>query len=164
MTMSSCVFPGSFDPVTLGHMDLIRRAAAQFDRVTVTVMVNVHKKGALPLEERMRLLRKACESLPNVRVDCWEGLLTEYLRKTGETVILRGVRTCAEFEAEKEAASANRLLYPKMDTWLILAREEYACISSSVVRELAAFGGDFRKFVPPELTEDIAQALLPCNS
>ena len=157
--MTSCVFPGSFDPVTRGHLDLISRAAAQFDLVTVTVMVNLRKKGALPPEERVRLLQRACEGIPNVRIDSWDGLLVEYMRNHGESLILRGVRTAAEFEAEKEAAAANRLLAPEIDTWLVFAREACSCISSSAVREIAAFSGDIGAFVPPGLAEEIADAL-----
>ncbi len=157
--MTSCVFPGSFDPVTRGHLDLIERAAAQFDLVTVTVMVNIRKKSALPPEERVRLLQKACERIPNVRIDSWDGLLVEYMRNHQETLILRGVRSVAEFEAEKEAAAANRILAPEVDTWLVFSREAYSCISSSAVREIAAFSGDLSEFVPPGLAEEIADAL-----
>ena len=140
-------------------MDLIERAAAQFDLVTVTVMVNIRKKYALPAEERVRLLEKACAKIPNVRIDSWDGLLVEYMRNHQESLILRGVRTAAEFEAEREAAAANRLLAPEIDTWLVFSRESYSCISSSAVRELAAFSGDIREFVPPGLAEEITDAL-----
>jgi len=157
--MSSCVFPGSFDPVTRGHMDLIRRAAALFDRVTVTVMVNIHKRGTIPPSKRAELLRKACAGLDNVRVDCWDGLLTDYMRRQGERCVLRGVRGMAEYDAEIAAAAANRLLMPEMETLLMPASGEYACVSSSAVREIAAFGGDFLSLVPAETAEEIRTLL-----
>ena len=157
--MTSCVFPGSFDPVTVGHLDLIRRASERFDLVTVTVMINIRKKGNIEPEERVRLLRKACAGLQNVRVDSWDGLLSRYMLEKNETIILRGVRTAGEFEAEREAALVNRLLAPGADTWLVPASEGLSCVSSSMVRELAAFGGDIRRFVPEGLAEEILEAL-----
>ena len=157
--MSSCVVPGSYDPVTVGHLSLIRVAADLFDQVTVTVMVNIRKKGALPPEERVRLLQKACSSIPNVRVDRWDGLLAEYMRLRGETCVLRGVRSVAEYEAERDAASINRMLNPALHTVLIPAEEEIACVSSSAVRELFAFHGDVKPFLPPDAAEEIVQAL-----
>ena len=154
--MSSCVFPGSFDPVTRGHMDLIRRACAVFDRVTVTVMVNIHKQGSLSPEKRVELLRKACAGIENVRVDRWDGLLADYLRQTGERCVVRGARGITEFDAEIASAAASRMLNPDMETLLLPASGEYACVSSSAVREVAAFGGDIRPFVPEKIAEEIA--------
>lgn len=157
--MSSCVFPGSFDPVTRGHMDLIRRASAVFDRVTVAVMVNIHKQGSMPPEKRIELLRKACAGFENVSVDRWDGLLADYLRHTGERCVIRGVRSTTELDAETAAAAASRMLNPEMETLLMPASGEYACVSSSTVREVAAFGGDIRPFVPEEIAEEIAGLL-----
>ncbi len=157
--MTSCVFPGSFDPVTLGHMDLIRRAAMLFDRVTVTVMVNIHKQGALTPEKRVELLQRACAALDNVEVDRWSGLLAEYVREKGAGCVIRGVRSNAEYEAELTAASVNRLLNPKMETLLMPATDALSCVSSSAVREIAAFGGDIRSLVPEETAEEIAGLL-----
>ncbi len=157
--MSSCVIPGSFDPVTRGHMDLIRRAAAVFDRVTVVVMVNIHKRGCFSPEERVRFLEEACAALPNARVDRWEGLLSGYMREKKETTVLRGVRTAAEYDAETVAAQANRMLNPGMETLLMPAGEGMQWISSSAVREIAAFGGDIRTYIPPECAEEIQRGL-----
>ena len=157
--MSSCVFPGSFDPVTRGHMDLIRRAARIFDRVQVTVMINVHKQGAIPPEKRAELLRKACAGLDNVRVDIWDGLLAEYVRQTGVDCVIRGVRNASELDAETTAAAVNRMILPGMETVLMPASEEMACVSSSAVREIAAFGGNICSFVPEEIAEEIAGLL-----
>ncbi len=161
--MNSCVFPGSFDPVTVGHLDLIRRAAAQFDLVTVTVMINVRKKSSISLEKRVDFLQRACQGLPNVNIDSWDGLLTEYMREHGEKIILRGIRNANEYLQEAEAAALNRLLAPETETWFIPASEGLGCVSSSAVRELAAFGGNIHPFVPSGLAEEIAEALSNVN-
>ena len=153
--MSGCVIPGSFDPVTKGHMDLIRRAAAMFDRVTVVVMVNIRKKGVFDPEERVRMLRAACGKEPKVRVDRWDGLLSEYMRVRGETTVIRGVRNGAEYDSEMTAAQANRMLNPGMETLLMPAADGYTWISSSALREIAAFGGEIRDFLPAECAEEI---------
>ncbi len=157
--MTECVFPGSFDPVTKGHMDLIRRTAGLFDRVTVTVMVNIHKQGTFSPEERIRLLEKACREYSSVRVERWDGLLADYLKEKGVKCVIRGVRSTGEFEGEIGAAAVNRMLNPEMETLLMPASEEYAGLSSSAVREIAAFGGDVRPFVPDVIAEEIAAAL-----
>ncbi len=158
--MRCCVFPGSFDPPTRGHLDLIRRAAGMFDRVTVTVMVNVAKQGVIPWEERVRMLEKACGDIPNVRVELWKGLLSDYMRKQEEpAIVVRGVRNAAEFEHEAEAAAVNRTLYPGMETILIPASEGMNMVSSSAVREIAAFGGKYDFFVPKKIQKDIDRYL-----
>ena len=157
--MSSCVIPGSFDPVTRGHMDLIRRAARLFDRVTVVVMVNIHKQGCFSPEERVSLLEKACRDVPHVRVEQWNGLLSEYMRQKDENTLVRGVRNGTEYDAETAAAQANRMLNPKMETLLMPAGDGYQWISSSAVREIAAFGGDPSDFLPRECAEEILRGL-----
>ena len=157
--MSRCVIPGSFDPVTRGHMDLIRRASRLFDRVTVVVMVNIRKQGCFPPEERVRLLEKACGEEPRVRIERWDGLLSEYMRVRGERTVVRGVRTGTEYETENAAARANRVLNPEMETLLMPAGDGEGWISSSAVREIAAFGGDIRAYVPEACAEEIQQGL-----
>ena len=146
--MSSCVIPGSFDPVTLGHLDLIRRSAALFEHVTVTVMVNRDKNGCIPYEDRVRMIRKACSALPNVEVDLWTGLLADYMRQRPGAVVVRGVRSTGEFEKEQAAAAVNKRLYSGMETMMMPASDGWSEVSSSVVREIASFGGDYRPFVP----------------
>ncbi len=153
--MSSCVIPGSFDPVTNGHMDLIRRASGMFDRVTVVVMVNIRKRGVFTPEERMDLLRAACAGETNVRVERWDGLLSDYMRDKQEKTVLRGVRSAAEYDSEMIAAQANRLLYPGMETLLLPAGEGQAWLSASAVKEIAAFGGDIRAYIPQACAEEI---------
>lgn len=158
--MTYCVFPGSFDPPTNGHIDLIRRAAGMFDRVTVTVMVNIAKAGAIPCEERVRMLEKACAELPNVKVDLWKGLLADYIRKQKKhTAVIRGVRSAAEYEQEASAAAVNRMLCPGMETILIPASDGMSQVASSAVREIAAFGGDYGFLVPAVIREDIDRYL-----
>lgn len=157
--MSSCVIPGSFDPVTIGHVNLISRAARIFDRVTVTVMINVHKTGSLTPERRKEFLERSLRHLSNVKVDLWDGLLAEYMISRGENCILRGSRNAAEFDAEKQSAEINRLLAPSVTTLIMPAEDAVACVSSSAIRELIRFGGDPKPFLPPETAEEIAAAL-----
>lgn len=157
--MSSCVFPGSFDPLTKGHMDLIIRASRLFDRVTVTMMVNIRKKETIPSDLRFQMLQHACADFGNVRIDRWDGLLTDYMRNHGERIIIRGVRSGLEYETEYISARINRSLCPETETLLIPSDPELACVSSSVVRELAQFGGDIRPYVPENVLEEIRSAL-----
>ena len=161
--MVSCVFPGSFDPVTKGHMDLISRAAALFDRVTVTVMVNISKKGSIPAEKRVSILKKACEPYPNVRVDSWNGLLADYMDQKGERIIIRGLRSSAEFDHEYVSYSANKLLNEQAETIFLPCDPKLNGVSSSAVREIAAFGGDISSFVPEDVAEEIRSCLSKNN-
>lgn len=161
--MVSCVFPGSFDPVTRGHLDLITRASAMFDHVTVTVMVNIRKKSAVSLENRISLLRKVCGIFPNVTVDSWDGLLSEYMRLRNEHIVIRGIRNGEELEQELGAASANRMLNEQIETIFIPSDPMLRGVSSSAVREIAAFGGDIRAFVPDAVTEEIRTLLSKQN-
>ena len=157
--MNSCVFPGSFDPVTAGHMDIIRRAAGLFDKVYVTVMININKKGTVPVEDRIRLLKKACKGYPNVVIDQWDGLLADYMRERGERILIRGVRGNAEFEHEYDTAILNKRLNGQVETFLIPANPDLTAVSSSAVREIAAFGGEIGGLVPSECQKDIQKLL-----
>lgn len=159
--MSACVFPGSFDPMTCGHLDLIRRAAALFDSVTVTVMQNRSKSGCIPYEERVTMIRNACKELPNVSVELWNGLLADYMRMHPGAAVIRGVRSSAEAEQEISAATINRRLLPGLETILFPASEGLAQVSSSVVREIASFGGDYSDFVPVCNREKLKKWLKP---
>ena len=153
--MKTCVFPGSFDPVTAGHLDLITRASRLFDRVTAVVMINRSKTGLFPVDKRCELLRKACAHLPNVEVGQWDGLLADYMKMNGETTVLRGIRNTADFENEYTSAAANRMLYPGMETVILFAGDGKNAISSSAVREIASFGGSVAEFVPEQVREEI---------
>ena len=153
--MSSCVFPGSFDPITYGHLDLIRRASALFDTVIVTVMQNRSKTGCIPYEERVNMIRKACREMPDVSVELWNGLLTDYLRMHSGAAVIRGIRSAAEAEQEIRTAAVNRRLLPGLETILLPASDGMADISSSAVREIASFGGDYSTFVPECIHEEL---------
>lgn len=157
--MSSCVFPGSFDPVTRGHLNLISRAAALFDKVTVTVMINIHKAGSIPIAQRIGLLKKACAPYPNVTVDSWDGLLADYMKQKKENILIRGVRSMTEMDQEYQSYAANRLLHAGFETLLFLSDPALTGVSSSAAREIAAFGGDITAFVPAELTKEITALL-----
>lgn len=159
--MKSCVFPGSFDPLTCGHLDLIRRAAGIFDTVTVAVMQNRAKTGCIPYPERIRMLRKACDGMANVRVELWNGLLADYMRIHPECAVIRGVRSAAEAEQELQSAAINRRLFPGIETVLMPASDGLAEVSSSAVREIASFGGDYSSFVPECNLEDLKKWLKP---
>ena len=151
-----CVYPGSFDPVTTGHMDVIRRAASLFDEVIVAVMHNVNKRGCFPVEERMALIEKAAAEIPNVRVDKWDGLLVDYVRMSGASCVVRGLRAVSDFESEMTMAQVNAQLLEGMETVFLMTKPEHGCISSSVVREAASFGADISAFVPECIAEEIA--------
>lgn len=157
--MVSCVFPGSFDPVTKGHLNLISRASAIFDHVTVTVMNNIQKKGTVPIEKRVELLLKACAGYPNVTVDRWDGLLADYMDNNNERIIIRGIRNEAEMNSELQTCAANKLLNHRIETIFLPCDPSLSGISSSAVREIAAFSGNIKDFVPDELTEEICTLL-----
>lgn len=150
-----CIYPGSFDPITIGHMDIIRRAAVLFDKVIVAVLHNPAKKGAFPIEERLNMIRKACASIPNVEVDTFGGLLADYVKQTRAQAVVRGLRGISDFESECQMAQVNQQVLPGMETLFMMTRPEHAHISSSVVRELASFGGDVQAYIPPEIREDV---------
>ena len=159
---SLCVYPGSFDPLTLGHEDLIRRAAALFDRVIVAVLINPDKRGCFPLPERLEMIRLALADLPNVEVDSFEGLLVDYMHLKGARVVLRGLRSALDFETECQMAQINRQISPdKAETLFLATAPEYGHISSSMVRQVAQFGGDISGLVPPALVQRVTQALKP---
>ena len=153
--MVSCVFPGSFNPVTKGHADLIARASSIFDRVTVVVMNNIHKPDQISADRRVDMIRRVCATFPNVKVEKWDGLMVDYLREKKERIVIRGIRGAAELEQEMHACEANRNLYEKTETVFLPCNPMLSGISSSAVREIVSFGGDIRNFVPDGLTEEI---------
>ena len=154
----TCLIPGSFDPVTAGHMDIIRRAAGLYDRVVVAVAHNPEKRGCFPVEDRVTLLRAACAGLENVTVDSYEGLTVAYARAEGIRVMVRGLRAHADFDGELALARVNRSLAPEIETVFLPGAGEHAHISSSAVRELLASGASVRGFVPAG-TEALAEEM-----
>ncbi len=143
------VYPGTFDPFTNGHADLVRRAARLFDRVIVAVAADPPKTPHFSLEERVRLAEAGLDGLPNVSVEGFRGLLVEYARGRGARAIVRGLRAVSDFEFEFQMAAMNRALAPELESIFLTPAEEYAFISSSLVREVASLGGDVSRFVTP---------------
>ena len=153
-----CVYPGSFDPVTLGHVDLIERAAQLFPEVVVAVLNNPDKNGLFPIAQRMEMIARACSHLPNVRVDAFDGLLVDYMRKMDARMVLRGLRAVTDFEAEFQMAQVNHQISPNIETLFLMTAPNFSYISSSVVRQVASFGGDVSTFVPQCILEDVNHA------
>lgn len=151
--MKIAVCPGSFDPVTYGHLDIIRRAAGLFDQVIVAVSVNVDKKSSFTQEERVSLIRQCIADLPNVRVDVVHGLLADYVRQEGACAIVKGLRAVSDFEYEFQMALANKKLNPEAETLFLTTDQKYMYLSSSIVRQIAGFGGDISDFVPPQIAQ-----------
>ena len=153
------VFPGSFDPVTRGHEDLIRRAAALCDQLYVAALINPDKHGFLPMQKRLSLLREVCASIPNAAVESHNGLLADYARMRQADAVVRGVRSASEMETELPWASFNKMLYDRFEVVYLPARPELRDVSSSMVRQLAAFGGDITPFLPECCAETIKEYL-----
>ena len=147
------IFPGSFDPATRGHEDLIRRAALQCDELIVAVLINPDKKGFLPLKKRTELLKRICADIPNATVESYNGLLADLVRLRQADAVVRGVRSATEMETELPWAGFNRILYEGFEVVYLPARPELRDVSSSMVRQLAAFGGDISPFVPESSVE-----------
>lgn len=159
--MRIAVCPGSFDPVTKGHLDIIERASTLFDKVIVLVSFNPSKKttAAFTIEERMELILRVTKHLDNVLVDCHSGLLADYLKRTGACAIVKGLRAVTDFEYEFQMALANKKLYPDAETVFLTTSTENMYLSSSVVKEIASLGGDITSFVPLEILDDINNRL-----
>lgn len=155
--MRTCVFSGSFDPITVGHLDVIRRAAALFDRVIVAVLHNPAKHGVFTIDERLEMIRAACAEIPNAEADAFSGLMADYVRKVGADCIVRGLRETDDFVAENRMGELNYRLNPQLETIYLMSRPEHRCISSSAVREIAAFGGMWQPMVP-EAAVPVAEA------
>lgn len=153
--MKTAICPGSFDPITLGHLDIIQRAAALFDRVVVVVMNNGAKDHSLfTVDERVELIRR-CINNENVDVDAYDGLLVDYARKSGAAAIVKGLRAMSDFDYEFQQALTNKSLYPELETVFLTAKGENMFLSSSMVKEVCRLGGDISEFVPKIIVEDI---------
>ena len=146
--MNTAVFPGSFDPVTAGHLDIVERAAAIFDRVIVCVMVNAEKRPLFSLEERLRFLRDSIAHIPNASAGVCEGLLADFARQNGAHTLVKGARGCADFENELQMAQINRRLWPALDTVILPAKSEHLHISSTMVREMLRYRQPLDSCVP----------------
>ena len=157
LTMIVAVCPGSFDPVTMGHLDIVRRASKIFDHVVVAVGGNLRKAPRLPAVERARLIEKVTADLENVSVEVMEGLLVDFAREQGAQVIVKGLRAVSDFESEFEQAQLNRTMFPELETVFIMASAEHSFLSSSAVREIASLGGEVRGLVPEGILETVRQ-------
>lgn len=153
--MKIAIYPGSFDPVTMGHLDIIERASALFDKLIVVVMHNVSKYPIFTAEERTHLLRRVTAHLPNVEVDGYSGLLADYAGQRGACTIVKGLRAMSDFENEFSMALANRKLNPDVDTAFLMTSAEYMYLSSSMVKDIALHGGSITGFVPQEIEKEI---------
>ena len=157
--MRIAVYPGSFDPITNGHLDIIRRAAKLYDRLIVGVLDNINKNPVFRAEERKLMIQQVTEDLPNVTCDIFSGLLVDFAKQNHASVIVKGLRTVSDFEYEFQMALANKKLYPKAETVFLTTSTENMYLSSSVVKEIASLGGDISGFVPPEILDDIKERL-----
>lgn len=157
--MKTAIYPGSFDPITYGHMDVIARASKIFDKVVVCVMTNSAKKPVFDLEERIRFITLSVNRYKNVEVDSSDGLLAEYAKSYKGAVIIKGLRAVSDFESEFQMALLNKRMNPSLDTLFLTASEKYTYLSSSAVKEMARFGADIRSFVPAEILDDVTKKL-----
>ncbi len=154
------VYPGSFDPITNGHLDIIRRAAKMFDKVIVLVSYNQKKMGGtFPVSERVNFIKRCVSDIPNVQVDSYTGLLADYVRIVGASAIVKGLRAVSDFEDEFQQALINRQLAPEVDTVFLVTSLEYMYLSSSAVKEICSLGGEITDFVPAEIAKDIIRKL-----
>lgn len=157
--MKNAIYPGSFDPVTVGHLNIIRRASEIFDKLTVCVMVNAGKNPMFTLEERVALIKRVTSDLPNVEVDFSGELLAEYARKKGKCVIVKGLRAGSDFESEFQMAMINHKINPDLDTMFLTAEHQYTYLSSSMVKELGRYGADLTDFLPNEIIPDFQRRI-----
>ena len=144
----TCIYSGSFDPVTVGHVDIIRRACTLFDKVIVAVLHNPAKVGCFAPEERVEMIRRACSDMPRVEARAFDGMLVDAMEQTGAVAVIRGLRAISDYESEKAMAQINAQLRPGTETVFLMTRPEHGHISSSVVRELAGYGADISAYVP----------------
>ena len=160
----TAVYPGTFDPITNGHLDIISRGARLFDRVIVAILKNPEKEPLFPLGERMDILREVVGRLPNVRVEAFDGLLVDYARASGARAIVRGLRALSDFEYEYQMALMNRRLGPDIETVYMMPGEAYTYVSSRLVKEVARLGGDVSGLVPREVADRLRARCAPPRS
>lgn len=155
--MVKAVYPGSFDPVTFGHLDIIERASKVVDEVIVAVLINSGKNPLFSMEERVEMLKQATEKFSNVRVETFQGLTVDFAKKVGAKVMVRGLRAVSDFESEMQIAQTNHSLNPEIDTMFFTTSLEYAFLSSTIVREVASYGSDVSQFVPAVVEERLKE-------
>ncbi len=158
--MKKAVYPGSFDPVTYGHLDVIRRSAALVDELIVGVLQNNHKNPLFSLEERVKILLEVTKDMNNVRIESFTGLSIDFARKCEAQFLVRGLRAITDFDYELQMAQTNRIMAREIDTIFLTTSLEYAYLSSSTVKEVAFYGGDISQFVPPSVAEAISRKIM----
>ena len=158
--MSIAIYPGSFDPITKGHIDVLKKAAKLFDKVIIAVSINPGKSPMFSLEERVELIRQSVSNLSNVEVDSFSGLTAQYAKQKGACAIIRGLRAVSDFEYEMQMAQMNNSLYDEIETVFLVPKSKYNFISSSIVKEVSRLGGDINKFV----TAPVGKSLTDYNN
>lgn len=148
--MKKAVYPGSFDPITFGHIDIIERSAKMVDELVVGVLTNSSKNSLFSLEERVSMISEMTRNIPNVKVEAFDGLLVDYMHKINATIIIRGLRAVTDFEYELQIAQSNHVQDDSIETVFLITNLKYSYLSSSIVKEFASYGGDISKFVPKE--------------
>jgi len=156
-----CVYPGSFDPITNGHMDIIRRASVLCDRLIVAVLNNSSKTSAFSVDERVTMIRRSVEGICGVEVDAFGGLLVDYARKVKASAVVRGLRSVTDFESEMQMALANKAMAPEIETIFLPTEAEYYFISSSVVKEVGRYGGEIEQWIPAPIVAEVKSRLYP---
>ena len=157
--MKIAIYPGSFDPITLGHLNIIKRAALCFDKLIVCVMVNSQKNGLFTPEERVELIRRVVAKLPNVEADCSPPLIAEYARQKRACTLVKGLRAVSDYENELQMALINRKLNPRLETMFLPSSAKYTYVSSSMVKEMARYGAELSDFVPREIIGDVQRKM-----
>ena len=153
--MKRAVYPGSFDPITFGHLDIIERSAKMVDELVIGVLCNSAKNALFSLEERVSMIKEVTKEIPNVRVESFQGLLVDYMRQIDASIIIRGLRAVTDFEYELQIAQMNHVQNEEIETIFLMTNLNYSYLSSTVVKEIASYNGDISKFVPKELTNRI---------
>ena len=146
--MTLAIYPGSFDPITKGHMDVLQRASKLFDKVIIAVLKNSNKKCFIPLDDSLNLIRECCSHLSNVEIDSFNGLTVDYAKQKNATVLIRGMRAITDFEYEMQMAQMNNTLYSELETVFLTTKPKYNFVSSSIIKEAALLGGDVSRLVP----------------
>lgn len=153
--MKRAVYPGSFDPLTLGHLDIIRRSAGIVDELVVSVLHNSAKNSLFSTDERVSMIKEVTKDIPNVKVTTFDGLLVDYVREIDASMIIRGLRAVTDFEYELQLTQTNHILNPEVETVFLTTNLQYSYLSSTIVKEIASYGGDISQFVPPEFIDRI---------
>lgn len=157
--MNIAIYPGSFDPVTNGHLDIIERTSKIFDKVTVAILVNSSKTPTFTIEEKISMLKKATAHIPNVEIEFFDGLLVNYVKSKGAHVIVKGLRAISDFEYEFQMAMLNKSVEPEIETLFMMTNNKYSYLSSSIVKELGRLGADLTDLVPEVIMDDIITKL-----